>query len=166
MSNNETRSMRGGRLQEVATLVRSRTDMGGRSSFPYAGWSLWKQHQWMILDRSFVAHLRTSPTATHVLATMEWACIPDELYFADVGLNSPAYRDRIVADNKRYLHFSPMAIHPKPLSTADLPRIRSAVAQQAAAFARKINIAQEPALIAGIERMRAEEHATWLTTSL
>ena len=109
----------------------------GTLSFPYSEWTLWKQHQWMVLHRTFVAHLRRSPTAIHVLATMEWAIVPDEAYFCDVGLNSVVFQQqhqqhqqhhhRIVPESKRFLKFEPLAIHPRPLHLRDLPLLAKAV---------------------------------------
>jgi hypothetical protein len=50
--------------------------------WPFPTYHAYKHHQWMILHRSFVQHLRKDQIALELLAFMEFSWIPDESYFA------------------------------------------------------------------------------------
>ncbi|KAJ3085789.1 hypothetical protein HDU96_005272, partial [Phlyctochytrium bullatum] len=72
---------------------------------PFLHWKVCRQHQWMILPRDFVQHLRDSDEAVTALAFVEHTRVPDESYFCYVALNTPRFAPQVVADNKRYVTF-------------------------------------------------------------
>ncbi|KAI8848110.1 hypothetical protein BC829DRAFT_444049 [Chytridium lagenaria] len=75
---------------------------------PYPRWAVCKHHQWLILTREAVEHMRESSQVATVLGFSEHAWIPDE-----VLLNSPTFSKKIINDNKHYLTFPPNNYHPK-----------------------------------------------------
>ncbi|KAI8848114.1 hypothetical protein BC829DRAFT_490264 [Chytridium lagenaria] len=72
---------------------------------PFYSWRVCRQHQWMILTRRFVAHLRGSAEAITALAFVEHTWVPDENYFCYVALNTPQFTSKVISDNKRYVTF-------------------------------------------------------------
>jgi hypothetical protein len=152
-------------LSEITQVLK--TQKLGKLSFPFSHWPVYKHHQWMILHRSFVEHMRYSPTAIYLAAFMEFAVIPDESYFATLLRNSPigptnsgsnaAYgKSKITNDFKRFLVFLPGAIHPRWITETDLGVLVDAV-ERGKAFTRKINVGGKKgeSLRKGIERIRA-----------
>ena len=131
----------------------------GYMSFPFSHWRVYKHSQWMILDREFVKNLKSSPIAMYMAAYMEWTMIPDESYFATMGLNSPSYRIQIVNDNKRYLQFPIGAPHPRQITPEDLPVLLDNVLT-GVAFTRKVNMEKANSwfLVYGIEKIRSWDH--------
>lgn len=102
---------------DVDLSMRDVSHLVGLRSPPYADWSLWKCHQWMILTRDFVSHLRTDAEALHLLAFMEHAYIPDETFFCQVAVNHPHFREKLIPHNKRFHEFGRGTSHPHVLST-------------------------------------------------
>ncbi|KAI8845944.1 core-2/I-branching enzyme-domain-containing protein [Chytriomyces cf. hyalinus JEL632] len=84
---------------------------------PFPRWRFVKHHQWMILARDFVDHLRDSDQVALALAYWENMLIPDESFFGTVFLNTPQFSNRILNTNKRFLKFAKQpASHPETLS--------------------------------------------------
>ncbi|KAJ3206417.1 hypothetical protein HDU67_008177 [Dinochytrium kinnereticum] len=75
---------------------------------PFYNWRVCRQHQWMILTREFVKHIRESEEAITALAFSEHTWVPDENYFCYVALNTPKFAPHVVSDNKRYVTFQKM----------------------------------------------------------
>ncbi|KAJ3104680.1 hypothetical protein HDU97_008956 [Phlyctochytrium planicorne] len=75
---------------------------------PFHSWRVCRQHQWMMLTRRFIGHLRTSNEAVTALAFAEHSWVPDENYFCYVAINTPEFSSHVVAENKRYVTFQKM----------------------------------------------------------
>lgn len=90
----------------------------GILSTPYPSWRAYKHHQWVIFTPEAVRFFRTDPDALNFLSFAEHTFIPDEHYFGTVMINSPAFKGKIINDNKRYLRFTGGA-HPSWLGFKD-----------------------------------------------
>ncbi|KAJ3259785.1 hypothetical protein HDU77_001654 [Chytriomyces hyalinus] len=85
---------------------------------PFPRWRVVKHHQWMILARNFVEHLRSSDQVALALAYWEHMLIPDESFFGTVFVNTPQFSHRILNTNKRFLKFAKQpASHPETITT-------------------------------------------------
>ncbi|KAJ3397427.1 Beta-1,3-galactosyl-O-glycosyl-glycoprotein beta-1,6-N-acetylglucosaminyltransferase 4 [Lobulomyces angularis] len=73
--------------------------------WPFSTFHAFKHHQWMILHRSFIEHIRTDTVAMDVLAYMEHTWIPDESFFAIIAVNSPMFKDKVISNSRRYIKF-------------------------------------------------------------
>ncbi len=54
----------------------------GIRALPLPEWHVTKHHQWMVLARDFVEHLRVDPQVARFLAFAEHASFPDEFFFS------------------------------------------------------------------------------------
>ncbi|KAJ3014155.1 hypothetical protein HKX48_005308 [Thoreauomyces humboldtii] len=134
-----------------------------------------KHHQWMILPRAFVQHLRQSQDAHDLLAWSEHSWIPDESYFAMVALSHASdWAPRIVNDCKRFIYFEPDALHPIWLRNGDEGKLEKGasveiamrkqpgavvdgvVPQREFFFVRKINSLWEKGIRGWMDRKRDE----------
>jgi hypothetical protein len=125
---------------------------------PYPNWVPLKHHQWMILSRNHLMHLKKSPVAMTFLAYAEWTGIPDEAYFAMVlvnhfsdllmpkGKSMVVPRLRVVNSFKRWLKFPTGASHPETITSKRLPEISDQVACNDAVFCRKVDAKITPVL--------------------
>ena len=143
------------RRQEAITTI-LHTSGGGRIQFPFTHWRIFKHDQWITLHRNTVRHLKFSPTAMYVAAFAEFSLIPDEGYFATLLRNDPLLNITIVNESKRFLEFPFGGIHPRWITTDDLPRAVREVAQ-GTGWCRKVDIRREGAwkLVKGLEGVRS-----------
>ncbi|KAJ3102006.1 Xylosyltransferase 2 [Phlyctochytrium planicorne] len=79
---------------------------------PYAGWRMCRQHQWMILPRTYLTYLRYSKEAALALSYIEFSWLPEQSFFCYVALNTPYFAERLLPTNKRYLKYEGDSLHP------------------------------------------------------
>jgi hypothetical protein len=128
----------------------------GRLKFAFfRGWQSHKHSQWMILHRSFISLLRSSPTMGYIVAHAEWTHIPDESVFATILLNAHKFGYSVVTvnDSKRYLVFPKGSHHPNWITESDWRGLKTAM-DEGKMFTRKIDVVKEHRLVALIDRHR------------
>ncbi|KAJ3107952.1 Xylosyltransferase 2 [Phlyctochytrium bullatum] len=79
---------------------------------PFTGWRMCRQHQWMILPRTFITYLRYSKEAALALSYLEFSWLPEQCFFCYVALNTPYFADLLLPTNKRYLKYEGDNLHP------------------------------------------------------
>lgn len=133
----------------------SRTGEHGMLLYPYPEFTIFGHHQWMILHRSFIEWMRSSPVTMQLLAYAQFTVVPDENLFGTIALNSP-FQTRVVNNCKRYLWFPPGAPHPKTITMNDFDELKNA-ASRGDGWTRKIELSCSGDLLECINRMRDEE---------
>ncbi|KAJ3154325.1 hypothetical protein HDU89_008393 [Geranomyces variabilis] len=123
------------RLERAFFLAKSQTAVRTPTAAPDRRFALdhrfraMKHHQWMILPRAFVQHLRHAQDAHDLLAWSEHSWIPDESYFAMVALaHASGWANRIVNDCKRFIYFEKDALHPIWLKNGDQHKLERGAA--------------------------------------
>ncbi|KAJ3162744.1 hypothetical protein HDU86_003717 [Geranomyces michiganensis] len=123
------------RLERAFFLSKSQTAVRTPTAAPDRRFALdhrfraMKHHQWMILPRAFVQHLRQSQDAHDLLAWSEHSWIPDESYFIMVALaHVSGWANRIVNDCKRFIYFEKDALHPIWLKNGDQHKLERGAA--------------------------------------
>ncbi|KAJ3216119.1 Xylosyltransferase 2 [Dinochytrium kinnereticum] len=79
---------------------------------PFTGWRMCRQHQWMILPRTFVTYLRYSKQAALALSYLEFSWLPEQCFFCYVALNTPYFAELTLPTNKRYMKYEGDSLHP------------------------------------------------------
>eukprot|EP00158_Paraphelidium_tribonemae_P002706 Partr_v1_DN25601_c0_g1_i2_m4592 len=115
-------------------------------AFPYNQFHITSQNQWMILHRTFVRYIRSSPIAMHMLAYAQFHEIPDESYFSLIAENSP-FSQTLHRHSLRFQNF--VGSHPRELTMEDVDNILASK-QDGKLFARKIQLAKESCLVSSI----------------
>ncbi|KAJ3188471.1 hypothetical protein HK101_009157 [Irineochytrium annulatum] len=90
---------------------------------PFHGWQMCRQHQWMILPRTFVKYLRYSKEVAMMLAYIEFAWIPEQMFFCYVTVNTPYFSSKTVTSNKRFLKYEGDSLHPIQLTIDNARRL-------------------------------------------
>ncbi|KAI8918388.1 core-2/I-branching enzyme-domain-containing protein [Powellomyces hirtus] len=170
------------RLERAFFLTKSQTAVRTPTAAPDRRFALdhrfraMKHHQWMILPRSFVQHLRHAQDAHDLLAWSEHSWIPDENYFAMVALShSSHWANKIVNDCKRFIFFENGAFHPIWLKDGDESKLEKGASVEMSLptanttmvtpgdqshreyfFVRKVNSRWEHKIRAWMDRKREE----------